>query len=149
MSSVYDFLNAYNLELKRREDLVIRLDFTSKMFTDYLFETILGTASVIAAMYLSMNGMMILGIGQAIIVGLYIYSTITRKQSKAAKVWPPKFSPCPNGFLEVMDHGMKEIICHRIGVENPSGNDVFVPYGKTKDQLCRQAQNGNLYWDQC
>jgi hypothetical protein len=147
--SVYDFLNAYNLELQRREDLVIRLDFTSKLFSDYLFETILGISSIAGAIYLSFNGMMILGIGQAVVIGLYIYSSIIRKEMSANKSWPPTLSPCPNGFLEYTNTANNSVECRRIGVENPSGSDIFTPTGATKQDLCREAMDDGLYWDQC
>jgi hypothetical protein len=147
--SVYDFLKAYNLELQRREDLVIRLDFTSKLFSDYLFETILGLSSFSAAIYLSFNGMTILGIGQAIVIGLFIYSSIIRKEVSSNKSWPPVLSPCPNGFIEYTNTGNNSIECRKIGVENPSGNDIFTPMGQSKQALCKEAMEHDLYWDQC
>lgn len=147
--SVYDFLKAYNLELQRREDLVISLDFTGKLFNEYLFETILGLSSFAAAIYLSVNKMAILGIGQAVIVGIYIYSAVMRKESKNSRKWPPTLSVCPNGYLEEMDTGLQQVICKKIGVDNPSKNDIFYPTGKTPQELCTQARNDNLYWDQC
>lgn len=147
--SVYDFLKAYNLEVQRREDLVIRLDFTSKLFDEYLFETILGASSISAAIYLSFSGMMILGVGQAIVVGLLIYSNIMRKEMKSGQTWPPTLSPCPNGFIEYRNTGSNSIECRKIGVENPSGSDIFVPRGTTKQDVCQYAMENDLYWDQC
>lgn len=147
--SVYDFLKAYNLDLKRREDLVIRLDFTSKLFNEYLFETILGLSSISAAIYLSFNGMMILGVGQAVIIGLFIYSNIMRKEMKANRTWPPTITVCPNGFIEYKNTGSGQVECRKIGVENPSGNEIFVPRGNSKQQLCQYATDNDLYWDQC
>ena len=147
--SVYDFLKAYNLELQRREDLVIRLDFTSKLFSDYLFETMIAISSIAAAVYLAFNGMMILGIGQAIVIGLFIYSTVMRKELKATRTWPPTLSPCPNGFIEYTNTANNSVECRKIGVENPSGNDIFTPVGNSKQALCREAMDNGLYWDQC
>ena len=147
--SVYDFLKAYNLELQRREDLVIRLDFTSKLFSDYLFETMIAISSIAAAIYLAFNGMMILGIGQAVVIGLFIYSTIMRKELKANRPWPPTLSPCPNGFIEYTNTANNSVECRKIGVENPSGNDIFTPVGNSKQALCREAMDNGLYWDQC
>jgi hypothetical protein len=147
--SVYDFLKAYNLELQRREDLVIRLDFTSKLFSDYLFETMIAISSIAAAIYLAFNGMTILGIGQAVVIGLFIYSTIMRKEVKANRSWPPTLSPCPNGFIEYTNTANNSVECRKIGVENPSGNDIFTPVGNSKQTLCKEAMDNGLYWDQC
>lgn len=149
--SVSDFLDAYDLELQKRQDLVIRLDFLSILFKDYLFETILGISSIIAAVYLSVNTLMVLGIGQAVLVGLYITARITQKMSKSGRVWPPTSSVCPNGFFEVMDTGLNRSVCHKIGIENPvpGSGDIFVPDSNKKDKLCMQAQADDLYWDQC
>lgn len=149
--SVSDFLNAYDLELQRRQDLVIRLDFLSVLFSDYLFETILGISSIIAAVYLSVNNLMVLGIGQAVLIGLYITARIMQKESKSRRTWPPTRSVCPNGFFEVMDTGLNRSVCHKIGVENPipGSSDVFVPDSNKQDKLCVQAQGEDLYWDQC
>jgi hypothetical protein len=147
--SVYDFLKAYNLELQRREDLVIRLDFTSKLFSDYLFETMIAISSIAAAIYLAFNGMTILGIGQAVVIGLFIYSTVMRKEVRANRSWPPTLSPCPNGFIEYTNTANNSVECRKIGVENPSGNDIFTPVGNSKQALCREAMDNGLYWDQC
>ena len=148
-NSVQDFITAYNREMEKREDMVITFDFLSIMFTLFLFETILGISSFAAALYLSFNGMMVLGIGQAVIVGIYIYWSVTTTINKKNRQWPPKISPCPNGFMEVMDTGRQQIVCHRVGVETPRDRDIFIPTGNNRDELCKQAMNENIYWDQC
>ena len=145
-NSTQDFLNTYHkYESKHSFDLGA---FLSDMFRLYGVETAIVIGSILAGIYLILNGITILGVGLPVIVGFFVYLYSSYKSTLISRGWPPMPEDCPNGFYkDPTNQDTTHTSC--IPIPGYTGEKRFEYPAGNFNAGCDSARGLGYDWDRC
>lgn len=120
--------------------------YFSKMFNEYGIQTTIIVASIIAGLYLAMNGLAVLGFGMIFVVSFFVYIFTSYYDTQRSRGWPPTDETCPNGFYADASAGVgADVSCKDIY----GAGQTFMYSPGDLTGACQSAKVKGYDWDRC